>query len=220
MKNTIAIEKLRQTIEKIEGAYAPSTIRAYKSNFENFIKFCGENNISALPASNEIVASYIKKLSSHLKSSSVKIAIASVAAIHNLNSLNDPTQSPDVKIEMRRMYRTLGRYAKQAYGINKHLLDKMVAATDNSLRGIRDRTTMDGCRIQLNVLSRINHHATMSAKCCGCASRAETARGRVESVLLPCQWSRHPQVRGEAEWRQRGRPWRSRCCASERVGGG
>jgi site-specific recombinase XerD len=142
MKNTIAIEKLRQTIEKIEGAYAPSTIRAYKSNFENFIKFSDENNTSALPASSQIVSSYIKKLSGHLKSSSIKIAVASIAALHNLNSLNDPAQTPDVKIEMRRMYRTLGRYAKQAYGINKDLLDKMVAATDDSLRGIRDRAIL------------------------------------------------------------------------------
>ena len=133
---------LEATIKKIEGAYAPSTIRAYKSNFESFIKFCDENNTAALPASNEIVASYIKKLSSHLKSSSIKIAIASVAAIHNLNSLKDPTQHPDVKIEMRRMYRTLGRYAKQAYGINKDLLDKMVAATEDSLRGVRDKAIL------------------------------------------------------------------------------
>ena len=101
-----------------------------------------ENNISALPASSEIVASYIKKLSGHLKSSSIKIAVASIAALHNLNSLQDPTQTPDVKIEMRRMYRTLGRYAKQAYGINKPLLNKMVAATDDSLRGIRDRAIL------------------------------------------------------------------------------
>jgi integrase len=40
------------------------------------------------------------------------------------------------------MYRTLGRYAKQAYGINKDLLDKMVAATDNSLRGVRDKAIL------------------------------------------------------------------------------
>lgn len=43
---------------------------------------------------------------------------------------------------MRRMYRTLGRYAKQAYGINKDLLVKMVAATDDSLRGVRDRAIL------------------------------------------------------------------------------
>jgi site-specific recombinase XerD len=140
--NNTARNCLQATIKKIDGAYVPSTIRAYKSNFESFIKFCDANNTTALPASSEIVASYIKKISSHLKSSSIKIAVASIAALHNLNSLNDPAQTPDVKIEMRRMYRKLGRYAKQAYGINKDLLDKMVAATDDSLRGIRDRAIL------------------------------------------------------------------------------
>ena len=140
--NDTARDCLQATIKKIEGAYAPSTIRAYKSNYENFIRFCDENNTVALPASTEIVASYIKKLSSHLRSSSIKIAIASIAALHNLNSLQDPTQTPDVKIEMRRMYRTLGRFAKQAYGINKNLLDKMVGVTDDSLKGVRDKAIL------------------------------------------------------------------------------
>ena len=141
--NHTAKEILIKTVEKIEGAYAPSTIRAYRSNFEVFIKYCDENNVLALPAHPESVALYIRKLSDgRLKSSSIKITVASVAAIHSLNSLTDPTRHSDVKIEMRRMYRTLGRYAKQAYGINKDLLDKMVAATDNSLRGIRDKAIL------------------------------------------------------------------------------
>ena len=141
--NDTAKEILIKTVEKIEGAYAPSTIRAYRSNFEVFIKYCHENNVNALPALPENVAQYIRKLSDgHLKSSSIKIAVASIAALHNLNSLKDPTQTPDVKIEMRRMYRTLGRYAKQAYGINKGLLNKMLTATDNSLRGIRDKAIL------------------------------------------------------------------------------
>ena len=142
INNDTAKEILIKTVEKIEGAYAPSTIRAYRSNFENFIRFCDENNTNALPASSEIVACYIKKLSAHLKSSSIKITVASIAALHNLNSLNNPTQHPDVKIEMRRMYLTLGRYSKQAYGINKGLLDKMLAVTDDSLRGVRDKAIL------------------------------------------------------------------------------
>jgi site-specific recombinase XerD len=141
--NHTAKETLIKTVEKIEGAYAPSTIRAYRSNFEVFIKYCDENNFTALPANPETVAQYIRRLSDgHLKSSSIKIAVASIAAIHNLNSIIDPTRHPDVKIEMRRMYRILGRHAKQAYGINKDLLDKMVAVTDHSLRGIRDRAIL------------------------------------------------------------------------------
>ncbi len=70
---------------------------------------------------------------SHLKSYSMKIAVASIATRHSLNAIDNPTQHPEVKIEMRRMYQTLRRYAKQAYGINKDLLDKMILSTDSSL---------------------------------------------------------------------------------------
>jgi hypothetical protein len=38
--NNTARNLLQATIKKIDGAYAPSTIRAYKSNFENFIRLC------------------------------------------------------------------------------------------------------------------------------------------------------------------------------------
>ena len=141
--NHTAKEILIKTIQKIEGAYAPATIRAYKANFEVFIRYCDENNVTALPAQPETISQFIRKISDgHLKSSSIKIAVASIAAIHSLNALDNPTQHPDVKIEMRRMYRTLGRYAKQAYGINKDLLDKMILSTDRSLQGLRDRAIL------------------------------------------------------------------------------
>ncbi len=141
--NDTARSCLRATIKKIEGAYAPNTIRAYKSNFEFFINFCDGNKDVAFPAPPETVVRYIKHISSgQLKSSSIKIAIASISAIHRFNSEIDPTQHTDVKIAMRRMYRTLGRFAKQAYGINKDLLEKMIDATDDSLRGIRNRAIL------------------------------------------------------------------------------
>jgi site-specific recombinase XerD len=134
---------LQATIKKIEGAYAPATIRAYKSNFENFIKYCEEINQEPLPASREAVVSYIKSISDgRLKSASIRMAVASIATIHKLNRLNDPVNDPDVKLEMRRMYRNLGRGSNQAYGINKDLLDKMIAAASDDLRGIRDRALL------------------------------------------------------------------------------
>jgi site-specific recombinase XerD len=143
MKNTIAIEKLRQTIEKIDGAYAPATIRAYKSNFENFIKFCDGINQEALPASSEDVVTFIKSISDgRLKSASIRMAVASIATIHKLNRFNDPVNDPDVKLEMRRMHRHLGRASSQAFGINKDLLDKMIAVATNDLRGARDKALL------------------------------------------------------------------------------
>ena len=141
--NDTAKELLKKTVEKIEGAYAPATIRAYKSNFENFIKYCEEIEQDALPANPETVVTFIRKISDgHLKSASIRIAIASIANIHKLNRFNDPVNDPDVKLEMRRMHRHLGRASGQAYGINKNLLDKMIAATTNNLRGTRDKALL------------------------------------------------------------------------------
>ena len=47
-----------------------------------------------------------------------------------------------MKIELRRMHRTLGRYSQQAFGITAPILEKMLEATANNLRGIRDRALL------------------------------------------------------------------------------
>ena len=143
MINIIPKEMLLETLIKIDGAYAPSTIRAYKSNFEKFIEFCDDENVDALPSDRFNVARYIKHLANNkLKSASIRIAVASISAIHRLNELYDPTTHPDVKIELRRMHRNLGRESQQATGINIDLLRKMIGTTDKSLRGIRDRALL------------------------------------------------------------------------------
>jgi site-specific recombinase XerD len=67
--NSTANSILKETIKRIEGAYAPSTIRAYRSNFERFICFCEEINQSALPANISMITAYIRDLSeSNIKS--------------------------------------------------------------------------------------------------------------------------------------------------------
>ena len=141
--NITAKEMLLETLIRIDGAYAPATIRAYKSNFERFIEFCDQEKIKALPADQEAIASYIRNLSNgKLKSASIRIAVASISAIHRLNVYSDPTSHPNVKIELRRMHRNLGRESKQASGINAELLRKMLATTNNSLWGLRDKALL------------------------------------------------------------------------------
>jgi len=141
--NPTANKLLKETLVLIDGAYAPSTIRAYKTNFEQFIHFCEAGFVSPLPAKPQDVARYISKLTgSGLKSSSIRIAIASISSIHKLNSLDDPTQHPTVKIELRRMHRALGRFSQQAFGITAPILEKMLGVTANNLRGARDRALL------------------------------------------------------------------------------
>ena len=143
MNNIIPKEILLETISRIDGAYAPATIRAYKANFDRFIEFCESKEVLALPANKLDVANFIRYLSERdLKSASIRIAVASISAIHRLNEAPDPTTHPDVNIELRRMHRNLGRESKQAVGINAELLGRMVKSTDDTLRGIRDRALL------------------------------------------------------------------------------
>jgi len=98
--NPTANELLLETLIRIDGAYAPSTMRAYKTSFERFIQFCDEADINPLPAEPQNVARYIFKLTTgELKSSSIRIIIAAISSIHKLNLLNDPTQHPAVKLK-------------------------------------------------------------------------------------------------------------------------
>ena len=142
-KNQSPRELLAKSIEKIDGAYAYSTIRAYRADFIQFIKFCEERNENALPTKPPSVTDFIIQLANSKRSSaSIRRAICGISSIHKLNRFDDPTKDPDVILEMRRMHRKLGRASRQAGGINADTLEKMLLATDNSIRGIRDRALL------------------------------------------------------------------------------
>ena len=137
------IKLVQETIIKIDGAYAPSTIRAYKADFRDFINFCHDRARNALPAEHHLVVQYICELTNSGRSSaSIRRALCGLSAIHRLNRFDDPAKDPDVTLEMRRMHRKLGRSSSQAGSINADILDKLLLATDDSIRGIRDRALL------------------------------------------------------------------------------
>jgi site-specific recombinase XerD len=135
--------QLHKTIEQIDGAYAESTIRAYRSNFIKFISYCESVETNALPAHPQTIAGFIEKLSEDkYHSASIRQSIATIATIHTLNDYDNPTTKSEVRLALKRMHRKIGRFSKQAHGITKELLDEMLAFTDDSLRGLRDRALL------------------------------------------------------------------------------
>ena len=137
-----AVETLHQLIQKIDGAYAPTTIRAYKADFAKFIDFCDSRDESALPALPITIANYIAQLSTQYSSAFIRRIVVSISSIHRLNYCADPTKDPEVNLAIRRMHRQIGRHHNQAQAINKDLLNKMLKATEANLRGIRDRALL------------------------------------------------------------------------------
>jgi site-specific recombinase XerD len=133
------LKMLHCTIARVEGAYAPATLRAYFADFVAFITFCDLNNQSALPANAVSTADFIRHISASGRSSaSIRRAVVAISAVHLFNRFTDPTKDPEVRIAMKRMHRTLGRSANQAYGIRQDMVNLILANVGNSVRGLRD----------------------------------------------------------------------------------
>lgn len=138
-----ATSLLLETIEKIQGAYAPSTIRAYRSDFTEFIGFCESKSVEAFTPDPIIMAEFITHVSEKGRSSAtIRRAIAGISTIFRLNRMQDPSKDPEVVIAMKRMHRKLGRASSQAQAITADVLEKLLASIDNSGRGIRDRALL------------------------------------------------------------------------------
>jgi site-specific recombinase XerD len=135
--------QLSTILQHVEGAYASSTLRAYRADFEEFINYCNCNDAAALPAQPETIAAFIDSVcQSGACSASIRRKLVSIAAIHRLSRNGDPTKDADVCLAMRKMHRKLGRVCDQAYGITAEVLEKMLQVTGKNLHGLRNRTLL------------------------------------------------------------------------------
>uniref|UniRef100_UPI0040483C9B site-specific integrase n=1 Tax=Limnohabitans sp. TaxID=1907725 RepID=UPI0040483C9B len=143
MINDTAFEALNRLLVHIDGAYAPNTLRAYKADMLEFIAYCEENGVCALPAKPETVAAFlIQTVAKGIKSSTIRRKVSSISAIHRLSSLEDPTKNSEVRIIQRKIYRQLGTRFNQAYPITRALLSRLLAACEDDLQGFRDRALL------------------------------------------------------------------------------
>jgi site-specific recombinase XerD len=77
---------LENLIEKtkayIRGAKSPATLSAYRSDFEDFTRFCREHNLSFLPSTPGAVALYIADRASILASGTITRRLTSITKAH------------------------------------------------------------------------------------------------------------------------------------------
>jgi site-specific recombinase XerD len=159
MPKTAKSAQLRRFLERIDGAYAPNTIRAFRADFEEFEEYCKSSKRRSLPAAPQTIAEFIdSQISRGIRATTVKRKLVSLAAVHRLSDLGDPTKSSTVRISVRRMCRKLGAAYKQALPVTSSMLEKMLKATDNSLAGLRDRALL---RIAYDTLARRSEIITL-----------------------------------------------------------
>jgi integrase len=102
-------------IAAYQAASSPHSIRALKSDLEAFDLWCRRHNRVALPATPETVADYLDaRAGQGSKPASLGRYKASIAKIHLLLDLKDPTRASLVKLRLQAIRRRLGTAQKQA----------------------------------------------------------------------------------------------------------
>ena len=134
--------KLDTCLQKLEGAYAPNTLRSYYADARAFVDWCGKRNIKPFPITSETLCLYIECLQVNSAYSSIQRRIASLRRLNRVLGFEDQTRTEEVYLAIRRLKRSKCLEQKQAVGINHDILVKMIAAQPSTLAGTRNRALL------------------------------------------------------------------------------
>ena len=99
MNNIISdIKALKdETLLNLQSSKSENTIRAYKSDFNDFGLFCAQNGFKSLPTEPKIVSLYLTHLSTKdNKISTLKRRLVSIGVIHKLKGHYLDTKHPSI----------------------------------------------------------------------------------------------------------------------------
>ena len=95
---TTNIKQLKEeTLLNLKSSKANNTVRAYKSDFNDFSLFCVKNGFSFLPSEPKIVSLYLTHLSTKdVKISTLKRRLVSIGVIHKIKGHYLDTKHPSI----------------------------------------------------------------------------------------------------------------------------
>ena len=147
MSNIITDIKALQeeTLLNLQNSKANNTIRAYKSDFNDFGLFCAKNGLKSLPTEPKIVSLYLTYLSTkEVKMSTLKRRLVSIGVIHKLKGHYLDTKHPSIIENIMGIKRRKGSSQKGKKPLlinNLKALIKVINRLDiNPIIKFRDRT--------------------------------------------------------------------------------
>jgi len=138
-----------ETLKNLSNSKSKNTLRAYKSDFDNFVSFCTSNGFSFLPTQPKIVALYLTKMSKTSKFSTLKRRIASISVIHKLNGHYLDVKHPVIIENLHGIKRNIGsrQLAKKPILINN--LKLLINVINNNIVNITELNKQRKEKIEL-----------------------------------------------------------------------
>ena len=147
MNNIITDIKALQeeTLLNLQNSKAKNTVRAYKSDFNDFGLFCSQNGFKSLPSEPKIVSLYLTYLSTKdAKINTLKRRLVSIGVIHRLKGHYLDTKHPSIIENIMGIKRRKGsiQKAKKPILINdlKKLINVIDEQNNQEIKKLRDRS--------------------------------------------------------------------------------
>lgn len=140
----VQLEELaEQSREYIKQAKASNTLRAYRSDWQDFQDWCDAQGICAMPAEPQTVAYYlIALIKKGLKVSTLQRRISTISQAHQAAYQETPTKHAAVKTVWAGIRRAEGTAQEGKAPVLTADIRAMVATLPDGLLGIRDRALL------------------------------------------------------------------------------
>ncbi|MDB0067708.1 tyrosine-type recombinase/integrase [Candidatus Pelagibacter sp.] len=134
-----------ETLLNLQSSKASNTVRAYKSDFNDFGLFCAQNGFKSLPSDPQIVSLYLTHLSTKdFKMSTLKRRLVSIGVIHKLKGYYLDTKHPSIIENIMGIKRRKGsiQLSKKPILINslKTVIDAIDELKKEEIKIFRDRS--------------------------------------------------------------------------------
>ncbi len=141
---TTEVKKLEiETLDNLKMSKAKNTIRAYRSDFNDFALFCSRHNLKSIPTDPKIVSIYLTHLSKNSKFSTLKRRLASIKMMHKYQGHYLDTKHPIIVENLMGIKRQIGVYqkAKKPLLFNdiKAIIKQVDQSSGNSRKKQRDK---------------------------------------------------------------------------------
>tara|TARA_B100001057_G_C22863325_1_gene955503 strand:+ start:232 stop:1188 length:957 start_codon:yes stop_codon:yes gene_type:complete len=134
-----------ETLLNLKNSKANNTIRAYKSDFNDFGLFCSNHGFKSLPSEPKIISLYLTSLSSkNIKMSTIKRRLVSIGVIHRLKGHYIDTKHPSIIENIMGIKRRKGVTQKGKKPLLINTLKKVINVIDDQkhdeIKILRDKT--------------------------------------------------------------------------------
>jgi site-specific recombinase XerD len=106
------MHKINLLFDSLEGAYAPNTIRSYRSDYMHYSNWCQKYQYNPFNINEDKFADYILQMGENLTVATIQRRVASLSSIFNLTKSTNPTKEPVVILTIKKTSKKIWKTSK------------------------------------------------------------------------------------------------------------